>query len=301
MDQKNGMLAAFIGYVGWGLLPVFWKQISHVPAQEIMAHRMVWLLPVILLLLALRRQWGWLRDLRSRPKTIVPYVATAMLLGLNWFTYIWAVNNNHIVETSLGYFVSPLISVLLGLIFLQERLRPGQWVAIGVAAVGVLYLTVNYGRLPWVALSLALTFCIYGLIRKTTPLDAFEGMGAEATLMFAPALLFLLGLERAGTGSFGHGSALTSVLLALVGVATAVPMLLYNFGVQRITLTSIGILQYVAPTLQFLLGVLVYREPFTAMRLLGFSIIWGGLLLYTIEGVLIRRRTRLAIQARPTP
>lgn len=298
MNSRNGMLAALGAYTIWGLLPVYWKAIQHVPPLQILAHRMVWSLVFALLLLALTGRWQWLQRLRQRPALVVPFVVSAILLSVNWFVYIWSVNSGHIVDASLGYFINPLVSVLLGMVFLRERLRPGQWVAIALAVVGVAYLTWNFGQLPWIALTLAFTFGIYGLIRKTAPLGSLEGFSVEAAVMFLPALLFLLYQEAHGTAAFGHDGLATTLLLALAGVATAVPLLLFAYGAQRVPLTTLGILQYVAPTLQFLLGVFLYHESFTAARLVGFSMIWTSLALYWAEGAL-RRRRQQAVVAQP--
>lgn len=292
--MNKGMLYAIAAYGLWGLFPLYWKTLQHVPALEILSHRMAWSLLFVLVLLVVRRQWGWLKTAVSQPKTLLLFTASAILLSLNWFVYIWGVNAGHIVETSLGYFINPLVSVLMGVFFLGEKLRRGQWAAIGLAAVGVVYLTVRYGALPWIALTLATSFALYGLIRKTAPLGSLEGLSLETALMFFPALGYLLYLEAAGTAAFGHVDTLTTVLLGFAGVATAVPLLLFAAGARLIKLATIGILQYIAPTLQFLLGVLVYHEPFTLDRLIGFSLIWLALLLYSAENIwFIRHRPRL--------
>jgi chloramphenicol-sensitive protein RarD len=298
MNSRNGILAALGAYTIWGLLPIYWKAIQHVPPLQILAHRMVWSLVFALLLLAFTGRWQWLQRLRQRPALVLPFVVSAILLSVNWFVYIWSVNSGHIVDASLGYFINPLVSVLLGMVFLGERLRPGQWFAIALAAAGVAYLTWNFGQLPWIALTLAFTFGIYGLIRKTAPLGSLEGFSVEAAVMFLPALLFLFYQEANGTAAFGHDGLATTLLLALAGVATAVPLLLFAYGAQRVPLTTLGILQYVAPTLQFLLGVFLYHESFTAARLVGFSLIWTSLALYWAEGAL-RRRRQQAMVAQP--
>ncbi|MBK8905688.1 MAG: EamA family transporter RarD [Anaerolineaceae bacterium] len=292
--MNKGMLYAIAAYGFWGLFPLYWKTLQHVPALEILSHRMTWSLLFVLVLLAVRRQWTWLKTAVSQPKILLLFTASAVLLSLNWFVYIWGVNAGHIVETSLGYFINPLVSVLMGVFFLGEKLRRGQWVAVGLAAAGVLYLTLRYGALPWIALTLATSFALYGLIRKTAPLGSLEGLSLETALMFVPALGYLVYLEAVGTAAFGHVDVLTTVLLGFAGVATAVPLLLFAAGARLIKLATIGILQYIAPTLQFLLGVLVYHEPFTLDRLIGFSLIWLALLVYSVENIwFIRRRPRL--------
>ena len=288
--QKKGVLTAAAAYIMWGFFPIYWKQISEVPAIEILAHRMTWSLVFLLGVLTFKKRWDWIRpSLRDR-RIIITFIASACLLSINWFTYIWGVNAGHVVETSLGYFINPLINVLLGAIFLGERLRRGQWPAIVLAAIGVTYLTISYGELPWIALTLAFSFGFYGLLRKTASLGSLEGQSLETAILFIPAFLFLLYRELTGVGSFGHAGWQTTALLAFAGVATAVPLLLFATGARQITLTTLGLLQYIAPTIQFLIGVLVYNEDFSPARMVGFSIIWLGLIIYTAENFHYTRR-----------
>jgi chloramphenicol-sensitive protein RarD len=283
--MNKGILYAAGAYICWGLLPVFWKALQHVPTFEILAHRIVWGVLVGLGLLAVRHQWVWLgRAIRS-PRTLLVFATSALLLSANWFVYIWAVNQGLIVETSLGYFINPLVNVLLGVLFLKERLRSAQVVAVTVALAGVLVLALLYGSFPWVALSLALSFGAYGLLRKTASLGALEGFSLETLLLAAPALGFLVYREAMGGGAFGHTGLLTSVLLVAAGAVTAVPLLLFAAGARRISMTTLGVLQYIAPTLQFLLGVLVYGEPLSPQRLAGFALIWLALAIYTLDGL----------------
>jgi chloramphenicol-sensitive protein RarD len=288
--MKNGVFSAFSAYVMWGLLPIYWKAIQTVPALEILCHRMAWSFVFVAALLIWKGRWEWLGQVRHSPVTLLTFFGSAGLLAVNWFTYIWAVNAGYIVETILGYFINPLVNVLFGVIFLRERLRLWQGLAIGIAAAGVVYLTLSHGAFPWIALTLALTFGFYALLRKVAPLEALEGLALEMAILFLPALAYLAGLEWMGGASFGHPPAGTSALLALAGVVTAAPLLLFAYGARRVTLTTLGVLQYIAPTLQFLLGVLVYREVFSATRLAGFGVIWLALVLYSAEGVLERRR-----------
>lgn len=292
--KKNGTLFAFLSYVMWGILPLYWHALKAVPAPEILAHRIVWSLAFIVIVLALTRRWGWLRDVRQRPRAYGRYVLTAAILAVNYGVYLWANNSGHIVEASLGYFINPLINVLLGMIFLRERLRPWQIAAVLIALAGVLYLTVDYGRLPWIALTLALTFGTYGLLRKTGGLGSIEGLTLEMGALFAPALAYLLLLGGQGIGAFGNASAGTTLLLMGAGAATAIPMLLFTFGARRVTMTTLGLLQYVAPTLQFLIGVYIIGEPFEPSRLIGFVIIWTALAVYWIEGFAEYRRRNSA-------
>lgn len=290
--MNKGILAAIGAYTLWGLLPVYWKFIDMVPAIETLGHRMVWSLVVVLGLLAVRRRWDWIREVIREPRSFLIFLVSAGILALNWFTYIYAMNTGNIVEASLGYFINPLFSVVLGVLFLRERLRPWQIVAVMIAAVGVVYLTVQYGDFPWIALTLAITFGFYGLIRKTAALGSLTGLTLEMSLLFIPAMIFLLWLEGTGRGTFGHSSLQTTILLACTGLATTLPLLLFAYGAQRIKLATIGILQYIAPTLQFLLGVFVYREPFTQTRLIGFVFIWIALGVYTVERISHRQRKK---------
>ncbi len=289
--MNKGILYAASAYIIWGLLPLFWKSLHGVPALEILAHRMAWSLLIVLLLVAYRRQWAWLRVAFQEPRTLLRFLATALLLSVNWFVYIWAVNAGHIVETSLGYFITPLVNVLLGTLFLGERLRFWQGAAIALALSGVLYLTISYGALPWIALTLAGSFGFYGLLRKTAPLNSLEGLTVETLLLFVPAFGYLLFLGASGKGAFGHAGASTSFLLASAGAATALPLLLFASGARRITLTTLGLLQYIAPTMSFMIGILIYHEPLSQARLIGFAFIWVALLLYTAEGVRHSRQT----------
>jgi len=291
--MKRGVLFAIGAYVLWGLFPLYWKQLETVPALEIVAHRIIWsfvfIFGVMILVKRARDLW---KDFH-RPQVLLTYAASATLLSINWLTYIWGVNSGYIVEASLGYFINPLVSVLLGVIFFRERLRPVQWTAIGLAAVGVGYLTVRYGSLPWIGLILAFSFGTYGLIKKRASLEALEGQTLEMALLFIPALFFLLHLETNHAGAFGHTGPGTVLLLAFGGVVTAVPLLMFAAAARRIPLSMIGILQYIAPSLQFSIGVWVYNENFSTSRLIGFCFIWSALLIYTLEGLHRRRKTRI--------
>ena len=288
--MRNGIIPAIGAYTIWGVLPVYWKSLQIVPAFEIVCHRIVWSFVFVVFLLIWQNHWQWLQQIRERPATMLTFLGTSCLLTLNWLTYIWAVNAGHIVETSLGYFINPLFSVLLGVIFLRERLRLWQWVAIGLAFGGVVFLALGYGAFPWIALTLAVTFGLYGLLRKTAPLGALKGLSLEMTVVFLPALAYLVYLEMMGTASFGHTGTAMSVLLSFAGVATALPLLWFAYGARKASLATVGILQYIAPTLQFLLGVLVYGEAFTRTRLVGFSVIWVALLVYFLDGIVEDRR-----------
>jgi len=298
--MKRGILYTLSAYIAWGLLPVYWKTLQAVPAAEILAHRVVWSLLFTLAILAYCRQWRWIGVAVRTPRTLLAFLLISVLIGVNWLTYIWAVNAGFIVETSLGYFINPLVSVLLGVIVLRERLRIGQWTAIAVAAAGVIFLTVRYGAPPWIGLTLALTFATYGLFKKTAALNALEGFALETAWIAAPAAAYLLHRTWTGAGALGRTDLPTTVLLMGTGVITALPLLWFASGARRIPLSMVGILQYIAPTLAFLLGVFVYGEPFTQDRMIGFSLIWTALLIYTGEGLLMRRkRARRPIAPQP--
>lgn len=289
VSANRGVLYALTAYIMWGLLPVYWKALQNVPALEILAHRIVWSVVFTICILALRRQWGWIGAAVRSPRTLLMFSAIALLISVNWLVYIWAVNAGFIVETSLGYFINPLVSVLLGVVILRERLRVGQWVAIAVAGAGVLYLTARYGTLPWIGLTLAVSFAIYGLLKKTAQLNALEGFAMETGMLALPAAAYLLFLGSRGDGALGHAPPATVVLLLGTGVITALPLLFFAAGARRIPLSTVGLLQYIAPTLGFMLGVFVYHEPFNQERLIGFSLIWLSLAIYTAEGLIARR------------
>jgi len=290
--MNKGMWLAVGAYATWGFFPLYFKLLKGVPALEILSHRVVWALLFLVLVLTWRGQWSWLKEALKQKKVVLTFAAAGTLLAINWLTYIWGVNSGYVVETSLGYFINPLVSVFLGMIFLRERLRPGQWLAISIAFFGVVYLTFTYGRLPYIALVLAFTFGTYGLLRKIGKLNSLEGLTMETGFMFIPALGFLLWQEGSGAAAFGHATWSTTALLAFAGVATAIPLLMFGAAARQIPLTVMGILQYVAPTIQFLIGVLVFHEDFSLHQLIGFSFIWVALVFYTTESLLQTRKRR---------
>lgn len=286
----RGAWGAAVAYLIWGFLAVYWKQLRALGAMEILAHRVVWSWAFLAGLLTLGRQWPvWWTALRHRP-TCSRYVVAALLLGLNWGIYIWSVNSNQIVEASLGYFINPLVSVLLGVMILHERLRRLQWLAVGVAALGVVLITMGQGRLPWIALVLAITFGLYGLAKKLAPLDAIPGLALETTVLGPVALAYLVWLGRAGQGAWGHTDTGTTTLLVLAGVVTSLPLLLFAFAARNVHLTTLGLLQYLSPTCGLWLGVAFYHEPFPKERALGFFFIWGALALFWVEGYWFRAK-----------
>lgn len=282
--MNKGIWGGALAYLMWGLFPLYWKLLQHVSALEILAHRMIWSLVFLLLLLSARQQWRWLGPAWRDRRTLARFAGAGLLLSCNWGLYIWGVNAGYTVETSLGYFINPLVSVALGTLILKERLRPTQWAALSLALLGVIYLTLSYGRLPWIALALACSFAVYGLLKKQARLGALEGLTLETGAMLAPALIYLTALELTGRAAFGTTGWPTALLLAGGGVVTAVPLLLFAYGAQRVRLTTLGLLQYAAPTLQFLIAVFVFREPFPPDRWIGFGLIWLALVFYTAEG-----------------
>jgi len=283
--MNTGILYAASAYALWGVFPLYFKSLQEIPPLEILLHRMVWSLVFVAIVLAVRRQWSWLGAVVRQPKVLAGFAASAVLLSSNWFIYIWAVNNCHVVESSLGYFINPLFNVLLGMLILRERLRPVQWAAVGIAALGVAWLTWHSGTLPWIALLLATTFALYGLLRKTAALGALEGLALETLLLFPLAFAYLAMLSSQGQNHFTTVSTGTQLLLAAAGPITAIPLLLFASGARRIPLSLLGLLQYIGPTLQLLLGVWLYHEPFGGARLAGFALIWSALAVYTAEGL----------------
>ena len=297
--KNKGILYALGAYSLWGILPVYWKALESVPPIQILGHRVVWSFALLAVLILQRREAMSLVKVLASRRIILFAALAAGLLGVNWLVYIWGVNNGHIVEASLGYFINPLVSVLLGVLFFKERLRQLQWAAVGLAACGVIYLTIRSGTLPWISLTLALTFGFYGLLKKKSPLEALPGLGLEMAFLLLPALGYLLFAQGQGSGAFGHAGAETDLLLIFTGVVTAWPILMFGMAARSIPLTLVGLLQYIAPTCQFLLGVLAYGEPFTHERLIGFSVIWLALLLYWLEGWLRRRKATPGRAAQP--
>jgi len=290
--MKRGIWYAVGAYVFWGLFPVYWKILGQVPALQLLGHRIVWSFLLLIGVMWFLKQGQEFRAGLNR-RVLLIYSLAAILIGINWLTYVWAIGADFIVETSLGYFINPLLSVLMGVIFLRERLRPLQWIPIGLATAGVLYLTFAYGTLPWIALTLAFTFGLYGLVKKTAPLGSFHGLTLETGILFLPALGFLLYSEVIGHGAFLHSNLRTDLMLFGAGAVTVIPLLLFASAARRIPLTMMGVLQYMNPTMQFLLGVLVYHEPFSHHRLIGFAIVWAALILYGLEGLLFRRKLKL--------
>lgn len=289
--MNRGIVYASTAYLLWGVFPLYLKALQALPALEILAHRMVWSLAFVGLILLASRRWAWLRELETHPRVLLWFTASAATVSVNWGLYIWAINANRVVDASLGYFINPLVNVLVGALVLHERLRPGQWLAVGIAAAGVAWLTWQAGQLPWIGLLLALSFGSYGLLRKTARLGALEGLALETALLFPLAFGYLAWLAQAGNNTFVHADTATRWLLAAAGPVTAVPLLLFAAGARRIPFSLLGVLQYIGPTLQLMIGVWLYHEPFPAAKMLGYAAIWFALAVYTAEGLWRMRRT----------
>jgi chloramphenicol-sensitive protein RarD len=283
--MNTGMLYALTAYMVWGLFPIYFKSLHAIAPLEILLHRMVWALGFLLIVLAIRRQWAWLSTVLRQPKVLAGFTASALLLSTNWFVYIWAVNHDRVVDASLGYFMTPLVNVLLGFLVLGERLRRLQWAAVTIAAIGVAWLTWANGHLPWISLTLGITFGTYGLLRKTATLGALEGLSLETLLLFPLAALALTAMTWNGNSSFIQAPLTSQWLLVAAGPITAIPLLLFAAGARRIPLATLGLLQYITPTIQLLIGIWLYHEPFGGARLLGFATIWMALGLYTLDGL----------------
>ncbi len=296
--MNKGIWSGIGAYFLWGFFPIFFKMLHVVPPMQIVAHRLAWSLVFLGVLVTVKKDWAGVKA-GLRPRTLFITLLAGCLLSLNWLIYVFAVNNGYILEASLGYFINPLVNVLLGVIFLRERLPLSKWVAVGLAAAGVLYLTFSYGQLPWAALSLAVTFGLYGLLKKLSPLDSLHGLTLETAILFVPALAYLLVVEIQGTGAIGHDGTLVTVLLAAAGIVTAIPLLLFSTAARMIPLSTLGLLQYIAPTLQFLVGVLMFGEEFTHQRMIGFGIIWLALLAFSLSGVYERRRAISSVSMQP--
>ncbi len=292
--MRRGIVYASLAYVLWGVFPIYLKTLKSVPAPEILAHRMVWSLVFLAAILAVLRRWAWVRDLASRPRVLLWFTGSAAVVSFNWGLFIWAVNADRVVDASLGYFINPLVNVVLGALVLHERLRRGQWLAVAIAALGVLWLTYQAGQLPWIGLLLAMSFATYGLMRKTAALGALEGLALETALLFPLAFGYLAWLAAHDHNAFIAAGPSIQLLLMAAGPVTAIPLLLFAAGARRIPFSLLGVLQYIGPTLQLLVGVWLYHEPFPMAKLAGYAAIWFALAVYTAEGVWQMQRTRPA-------
>ena len=295
-STRRGTLYGAGAYLLWGLFPLYWPLLAPAGALEVLAHRILWSLVVVVVLLGLTRRLPRLRAAVRDRRRLAQISLAAVVIAVNWGTYIYGVTNNRVVETSLGYFVNPIVTVLLGVLVLGERLRPVQWVAMGAAFVAVVVLTVENGSPPWIALILAFSFGTYGLLKKTAGVGAVEGLAIETAVLFPVAAAYVVAIGITGQGTFTSEGGGHAALLALAGVVTAVPLLLFGAAASRVPLTTLGVLQYLAPTLQFLLGVTLFDEPLPIAKLLGFVLVWIGLALFTVDLVRHhRRQLRLAV------
>ncbi|GAA3109799.1 EamA family transporter RarD [Streptosporangium carneum] len=294
-ESRRGVLYGIAAYSMWGLFPLYWPLLKPSGALEILAHRVTWSLVAVVVILAVRRHWSWFRELLRTPKKLGLLVLAAAIITVNWGVYIYGVNSGHVVESALGYFINPLVSVLFGVVLLKERLRPWQWGAVGLGTVAVVLLAADYGRPPWIALTLAVSFGTYGLVKKIAQVGAAESMTVETLVLLPPALGYLLFLQGQGTGTFGSLGAGHALLLVGGGLITAVPLLCFTAAAIRVPLTTIGLLQYIAPVLQFLVGVFVVHEVMPPSRWAGFAIVWLALSVFTWDSLRAAREARRTV------
>ena len=294
--MNKGILYGIGAYMLWGFFPIYWKFLHDVPALQVIGHRIGWSFVLLLAYVALSGQWQRFRASAMNWRTVGIYSIAAVLLSFNWLIYVWGVNAGFIVETSLGYFINPLLSVLLGVIFLRERLRPMQWIPVGIAAIGVAYLTFVYGRLPWIALSLAFTFGFYGFVKKLSPLGSLHGLTLETGIVFPVSVLYLAIIGFNGSGAFLQTGAYVDLFLIGAGIVTTIPLLMFASAAKQIPLTIVGLLQYIAPTIQFLIGVFIYKEPFDQAHFIGFAIVWLALIIFAVESYTANR-----VKIKPSP
>lgn len=287
---RGGLAATMGAFAIWGLFPLYLRALAVVTPLQLVAHRVAWAALFVLGLMAWRRELAQLRAVFAQPGVLLRLAVTALLISANWLVYVWAVANDRVVETSLGYFINPLVNVLLGVVLLSERLNRAQWTSVALATLGVVYLTLSAGALPWIALALAFSFGLYGFIRKTARVDALPGLAVETTLLAPLAIGYLVWAGATGRGALGHAGPMVDVLLVASGAVTAIPLFLFAYGARRLPYSTVGIIQYLAPSLQLATAVLVFHEPFDQARLTGFTCIWVALLVYAGDGLL---RTRM--------
>lgn len=282
-ETRLGLLYTTGAFLLWGAVPLYWKMLQQVPALEILAHRVVWGLVLVAVWMTIRGRWPELRAVFRRPRTVAALLASTIFIAINWGLFVYAVNTDRVLATSLGYYINPLVNVLLGLVVLGERLNRKQWFAVALAALAVVLLTTQAGELPWISLVLPVSFGLYSLLRKTVHADAVVGLTFETAALAPIALAFLLRQEHRGLGSLGHQGSGIDMLLVAAGAVTAVPLILFTLGVRRIPLSTAGLLQYIAPTCTFLLAVLLYGEPFTTTHAVSFGLIWTALVIYSLD------------------
>lgn len=297
-ELRRGIAYTGGAFLIWGLTPMYWKLLKQVPPLELLAHRIVWALVLVALWMTLRGRWPALRAACRQPATVLTLATSTCLIAFNWGLFIYAVNTDHVLSTSLGYFINPLVSVLLGLVVLRERLNRRQWVAVALAGIAVSILTVRVGHVPWLSLGLAVSFAFYGLLRKTVAADAVVGLTFETAALTPVAGGLLVWLSRRGVGAFGHSGATIDILLVVAGAVTAIPLIMFTLGARRLPLSTVGLLQYIAPTCTFLLAVFHYGEPFTVIHGVTFGLIWIALAIYTSD---LRQRLRKVEASLPSP
>ncbi len=295
--ESVGVLAAIGAYTLWGLVPLYWPLLDPAAPLEVLAHRVVWTLAFVAVLLTVRRSWADVRAVFADTAAMWILAAATVLVTINWGVFIWAVTNGFVLQASLGYFINPLVSVMLGVVVFRERLRPLQWAAVGLGAVAVVVLTAGYGGLPWVALALAGSFALYGLAKKKAGVEAIPSLAIETGLAVPVAVGYLVWLGLAGTGTFGQVSAAHSLLLAGAGVVTAVPLLLFGAAAIRIPLSTLGILQYIGPALQFIIGLVIFGEAMTPLRWVGFVTVWAALAVFTVDALTASAASRSVLRS----
>ncbi|MFJ4838285.1 EamA family transporter RarD [Streptomyces sp. NPDC088746] len=291
-EQRAGLLYGIGAYGMWGLVPLFWPLLEPSGAVEILAHRMVWSLGVVGIALLFLRRWAWIGELLRQPRRLGLIAIAATVISVNWGLYIWSVNNGHVVEASLGYFINPLVTIAMGVLLLGERLRPVQWTAVATGFAAVLVLAIGYGQPPWISLVLAFSFATYGLVKKKVDMGGLESLAAETAVLFVPALGFLLWLGASGDATFLAGGAGHGALLAATGLVTAIPLVCFGAAAIRVPLSVLGLLQYLAPVFQFALGILYFHEEMPPERWAGFALVWVALMLLTWDALRTARRTR---------
>ncbi|MFF2301722.1 EamA family transporter RarD [Streptomyces sp. NPDC058128] len=296
-EERAGLLYGIGAYGMWGLVPLFWPLLKPAGSVEILAHRMAWSLVFVGVALLAVRRWGWVRELVRSPRKLGLITVAAAVITVNWGLYIWSVNTGHVVEASLGYFINPLVTIALGVLVLQERLRPAQWAAVGIGFAAVLVLAIGYGQPPWISLTLAFSFAVYGLVKKKVNIGGLESLAAETAIQFLPALAYLVWLGTQGTLAFGSHGAGHTALLTATGIVTAVPLVCFGAAAIRVPLSTLGLLQYLAPTFQFLLGILYFHEEMPPERWAGFSLVWLALTILTWDALRSARRSRAAMEA----
>jgi chloramphenicol-sensitive protein RarD len=299
-ETRLGLLYTTGAFLLWGVVPVYWKMLQHIPALEILAHRIVWGLACVAAWMTIRGRWPELRAVFTRWRTVAALSASTLFIAVNWGLFIYAVNTDRVLATSLGYYINPLVNILLGLVVLRERLNRNQWIAVALASVAVLLMTVQAGELPWISLVLPVSFGLYSLLRKTVHADAVVGLTFETAALGPFAAVLLLRQERLGVGALGHQGMAIDLLLVAAGAVTAFPLILFTLGVRRIPLSTAGLLQYIAPTCTFLLAVLLYGEPFSTAQVVGFGLIWTALVIYSLD-LRARLRTEPDLDAGESP